>query len=74
MSATEATRRQRQRVLSNYLNEQEAAAQLHKTVRALRAWRQQGIGPAWTKIGKSVFYRISAIESWLASLEQGGRS
>jgi hypothetical protein len=89
MSQVEAARRERQRqaslspeardhqraLLREYLDEQSTARELHVSVRALRAWRQQRRGPPWLKIGKSVFYKISAIEAWLGTLERkGGRS
>jgi hypothetical protein len=70
MSLQEATRRQRQRLLSNHLSEQEFADEINKSIRAIRAWRQQGLGPPWIRIGKSVFYEVSAIENWLASLRR----
>ena len=74
MSVQEAERRQRQSLLADYYDEDEAARQLRHTVRALRAWRAQQRGPAWIKIGKSVFYKISAIEAWLKTLERTTRS
>ena len=77
MSPQEAARRQQQRsqsLLADYYDEDEAAKQLRVSVRALRAWRQQQRGPGWLKIGKSVFYKISAIEAWLKTLERTTRS
>jgi hypothetical protein len=38
------------------LNQEEAAALLHKTPRVLRFWRTAGIGPAYVKLGKTVLY------------------
>jgi Helix-turn-helix domain len=73
MTTQEADRRERQRsesLLADYYDEGEAAKQLRHSVRALRSWRAQGIGPAWIKIGKGVFYKLSALEVWLKSLEQ----
>jgi hypothetical protein len=77
VSPSEIARRehqQEQSLLADYYDEEEAARQLRHTVRALRAWRGQQRGPAWIKIGKSVFYKISAIEAWLKSLEKPVRS
>ena len=77
MSPTEIARRQQQRsqsLLDAYYDEDEAAKQLRVSVRDLRAWRQQQRGPGWLKIGKSVFYKISAIEAWLKTLERTTRS
>lgn len=73
MTKQEAERRERQRsesLLAGYCDESEAATELRHSVRALRSWRAQGIGPAWIKIGKGIFYKISALEAWLHSLEQ----
>jgi hypothetical protein len=56
-------------LLADYLSEHEAAPELRQKVRTLRLWRQQGIGPAWIKVGKLVFYSRSALLTWLASLE-----
>jgi predicted DNA-binding transcriptional regulator AlpA len=33
----------------------------------LAAWRVRGGGPKFTKVGRCVRYRISDVESWLAS-------
>jgi hypothetical protein len=77
VSPPEIARRERQReqsLLADYYDEEEAAKQLRHTVRALRSWRGQQRGPAWIKIGKSVFYKISAIEAWLKTLERTTRS
>jgi hypothetical protein len=56
-------------IMEGYLSEHEAAPQLGQRLRTLRLWRQRGIGPAWIKVGKLVFYSRSALLSWLASLE-----
>ena len=77
MSPQEAARRERQRrqsLLVDYYDEEEAAEQLRLTVRALRSWRQQQRGPVWIKIGRFVFYKISALEAWLKTLERMPRS
>ena len=77
MSPQEAERRERQRgqsLLAGYYDDREAAKQLRLSVRALRSWRGQQRGPGWIKIGKSVFYKISAIEAWLKTLERTTRS
>jgi Helix-turn-helix domain len=52
-------------ILEGYLTEQESADALHKTPRTLQSWRQQGIGPAYVKIGKTVFYERSALLAWV---------
>ena len=57
-------------ILENHLPETEAAAEIHKTPRTLQNWRQRGQGPAWTRIGKTVYYSRDAILTWLKSQEQ----
>jgi hypothetical protein len=43
-----------------------AAVDLHQQTGTLAAWRNQGRGPAYVKIGRRVFYRRADIASWLA--------
>ena len=31
----------------------------------LQQWRMKGIGPAYTKLGKSIFYRVDDIKIWI---------
>jgi hypothetical protein len=57
-------------LLRGYLDELQTARGLNVTVRTLRAWRQWCRGPPFVKIGKFVYYKISAVEAWLVSLEQ----
>jgi hypothetical protein len=57
-------------ILNDYIDEAEAASQLRKCQRVLQIWRQRRQGPAWTKIGKTVVYRRTAILEWLKSQEQ----
>jgi hypothetical protein len=52
-------------LLENHLPEEEAAAGIGKTPRTLQSWRQQGIGPPYVKIGKTVYYERSALLGWL---------
>jgi DNA-binding transcriptional MerR regulator len=56
--------------IPGYRTEEQQAERLGKTVRTLRLWRQQGIGPAWIKAGKSVLYSEDSDVRWLKSLEQ----
>jgi Helix-turn-helix domain len=41
------------------------AAELHQQRNTLAAWRHLGKGPAFTKIGRRVFYTRSDIKAWL---------
>jgi hypothetical protein len=38
-------------------------------IRTLRKWRAVGLGPAFTKFGKQIFYRDESRTSWLRSQE-----
>lgn len=57
-------------LLADYLSEHDAAPQLGQKVRTLRLWRQQGVGPAWIKVGRRVMYARATILAWLQSLER----
>jgi hypothetical protein len=52
-------------ILEDYLPEDETASQLNKTPRTLQNWRQQGIGPPYTVVGKTIYYERSKLLSWL---------
>jgi hypothetical protein len=52
-------------ILEGYLSEPETAEAIHKTPRTLQSWRQQGIGPAYIKVGKTIYYERSALLAWL---------
>jgi len=56
--------------LSGYLSEDEQAERLGKTRRTLQLWRQRGVAPPYTKIGKAIFYRDEAVAEWLRGQEQ----
>lgn len=47
--------------------EEDAAAFVGYTPAALRAWRRQGRGPAYIRVGRSVRYRISDLDEWLGA-------
>ena len=44
-----------------WLSEQEAAAALRKSVRTLRKWRGQRVGPPYAYFGRTVRYRGPAL-------------
>ncbi|WFE45012.1 helix-turn-helix domain-containing protein [Verrucosispora sp. WMMD1129] len=44
---------------------EEIAAYLQKPVRTLERWRQHGIGPRYSRVGRGVRYRWSDVEKWL---------
>jgi hypothetical protein len=43
------------------------AAELQQKVNTLTSWRNRGVGPAYVKIGRRVFYRRSDVSAWLAA-------
>lgn len=50
------------------LSENEAATYLGPVcVRTLQSWRLQGIGPAYSKLGKRVAYDIADLDAYVAS-------
>ena len=49
------------------IDERTAAPYTGFTVAALRAWRQQGRGPAFIRVNRSIRYRISDLEDWLTA-------
>jgi excisionase family DNA binding protein len=52
------------------LTEAEAAERLGLKVATLRAWRHQGRGPAYVRLGRAVRYLASDIEDFLRSNRQ----
>jgi hypothetical protein len=67
MSATDET------LLGDFLEQDEAAAQLKVCSRMLDRWRRLGEGPPITKIGRRVLYRRSSLQAWLHGREHHGR-
>ena len=70
-SKEHAPRLKRKRIahIPGYTPEAEMAEQLGLAVRTLRKWRQQGLGPAYTKFGKQVHYRDASRDAWLRRQE-----
>jgi len=66
-----APRLKRKRIahIPGYTPEANMAEQLGVAVRTLRKWRQQGLGPAYTKFGKQVHYRDASRDAWLRRQE-----
>lgn len=56
--------------LQDLISETDYAAQRGVSVRTVQRERAQRIGPPFIKLGKRVFYRPAAIESWLLAQEQ----
>jgi hypothetical protein len=47
-------------VLDDWLSEKEAAAEVRKTVRTLRAWRKRREGPPYAYFGRTIRYHRPA--------------
>jgi predicted DNA-binding transcriptional regulator AlpA len=47
------------------LNQEQAAVVIGVKPPTLAMWRHKGKGPPYSKIGRSAFYRRSAVEAWL---------
>lgn len=47
------------------IDEQDAGVYIGYTPSALRAWRSQGRGPAYIRIGRSIRYRVEDLDDWL---------
>ncbi|TQE99068.1 MAG: helix-turn-helix domain-containing protein [Spiribacter salinus] len=47
------------------LRPSEAAEFLRVSTRTLIRWRNQRVGPAWTKVGGRLIYRRRDLEAWL---------
>lgn len=60
-------------LLSDYLDENAAAAALHVCTKTLRRWRALGDGPPMTRLGRKVLFRRTAIAEWLAAKEAAVR-
>ena len=51
--------------MTTLLTEQEAAALLHVTVKAVQGWRYRGGGPRFVKIGSCVRYRLEDLQAFV---------
>ena len=47
------------------LTEQEAAALLHVTVKAVQGWRYRGNGPRFVKVNRLVRYRLEDLQAFV---------
>lgn len=48
----------------------ELAARLHQTEDTIRYWRRMGTGPAGTRFGRRVLYRLTTVRAWETEREQ----
>jgi len=56
-------------MLENLIGEDELAAQLRKSRATLQTWRSRGLGPAWVKLGQSIYYDRQRVREWIAASE-----
>jgi excisionase family DNA binding protein len=59
---------------SQPLTESEAAARLGLKVATLRAWRHQGRGPAYVRLGRAVRYLTTDIDDFIRSNRHSPRT
>jgi hypothetical protein len=53
---------------SRRISEREAASYLGPVrVRTLQAWRMQGVGPPYSKLGKRVAYDVADLDAFIAA-------
>jgi hypothetical protein len=64
---TRRLQRKLKRKIPGYTAEAELAEQLDVGLRTLRKWRQVGQGPAYTHIGRRVFYPEESCTAWIKS-------
>lgn len=64
MSATEP-------ILAQFLTREELATELQRNPRTLDRWEMLRTGPPRTLIGRTVLYRRSSVQKWLAEQEHG---
>ena len=57
-------------LLANYIGEIELAKRLGIGLRTLRQWRQEGVSPPITKLGRKLYFNIESVEGWLKSRER----
>lgn len=61
-------------LLSEFLTQDEAAAELKVCERTLDRWRNLGEGPPITRLGRRILYRRSSVQAWLHAQERQGRA
>lgn len=54
----------------NLLTDEELAQALDVTTATLQTWRCSGLGPPYAKLGKTVFYRLESVYTWIMDNER----
>lgn len=57
-------------LLAGYIGEIELAKRLGIGLRTLRQWRQEGVSPPITKLGRKLYFKVASVEGWLDSRER----
>jgi Helix-turn-helix domain len=63
-----------EKLLADFLTQDEAAAELNICERTLDRWRWLGEGPPITKLARRVLYRRSSLLVWLRTREHRGNA
>lgn len=58
--------------LSALMSEGDLAARWQKSLRSLQRYRSEGTGPAWIRIGGSVFYRAADVQAFEEAARRPG--
>ena len=58
-------------ILAQFLTREELATELQRNPRTLDRWQVLRTGPPRTLIGRTVLYRRSSVQKWLAAQEHG---
>lgn len=57
-----------------FINEKELAKLLGVSQKLIQHWRYHDIGPTWYRLSRSIRYRRSEVEAWIAAQTKGGAS
>ena len=60
-----------EKLLTDFLTQGEAAAELKICERTLDRWRRLGEGPPVTRLGRRILYRRFRVQAWLRAREGG---
>jgi hypothetical protein len=63
-----------EKLLADFLTQEEAAAELRVCQRTLDRWRRLDEGPPITKLGRRTLYRRSSLQAWLRTQERRAHS
>lgn len=60
--------------MNKLIDEKQAAALLHVSVKSLQGWRYRGGGPEFVKLGRSVRYEMSDLEDFVQAARRTSTS